>query len=293
MIISNLIGGLGNQLFQFATGLAVARNAGTELRVCTDMFKGYKLHQGFELTRVFDLDVKEASANEMKDCLGLFRSKFARRLVGNFSRGRCCSGRMVVQPSVTYWSGVLDIGPNAYLHGYWQSERFFDNVATELREALCFRLDPDRSNAEFAARILSCNSVGVHVRRGDYLTNAKNRDIYAVCSPKYYLDALDRVLQLQPNSHFFVFSDDPNWARQLLAERGVNYEVVDHNRGADSYNDLRLMSLCKHIIIANSTFSWWAAWLQERTDKIIIAPKHWLRRPDLDADIVPSRWMRI
>lgn len=293
MIITNIIGGLGNQLFQYATGFAVAHKAGSELRVAVDMFEGYALHQGLELARVFDIDIKEASASEMRDCLGLLRGKIARRVIGRFLRGTSRDGRLVIQPTVTYWPGILDVGPDAYLQGYWQSERFFESVAAELRHALRFREAPTGLNADFAARIQSCNSVGVHIRRGDYLSNEKNRDLYAVCNSQYYLEAVDQVLRQQPDARFFIFSDDPDWARELLVHRAVIFEVVEHNRGADSYNDLRLMSLCKHMIIANSTFSWWAAWLQERDDKIIIAPRNWLRPPGLDVDIIPQRWLRL
>ena len=293
MIITNLIGGLGNQLFQYAAGLAAARRAGTEVRVAVDMFKDYCLHQGYELTRVFALEPLIASEMEMRECLGICRGKMTRRVMGRFMAGTWLGGRVVLQPTVSYWSGFQDIGPNAYLQGYWQSEKFFDNVVSELRASLSFLKQPDGINSEFATRILSCNSVGVHVRRGDYLSNTKNKDLYAECTPNYYLNAIDMVLRLNSDAHFFVFSDDPAWARQLLAHRAKFVTVVDHNRGADSYNDLRLMSLCRHNIIANSTFSWWAAWLQERPYKLVIAPKLWLREPGLDIDIVPKRWIRL
>jgi hypothetical protein len=293
VIITNLIGGLGNQLFQYATGLAVARHTGAELRVAVDMFEDYRLHQGFELARVFNLDIREASASEMRDCLGPFRSKRARRLIARFLPGVWYEGHLVVQPTIRYWPGILDVGPNAYLHGYWQSERFFDAVVTELRSALSFRFPLEGENAKFAMRMQSCNSVAVHVRRGDYLSNPKNKALFADCSPKYYLDAVKLVLDSQPDAHFFIFSDDPAWAKELLVPLTANIEVIEHNRGADSYNDLRLMSLSRHIIIGNSTFSWWGAWLQEREDKIIIAPKRWLRSPRLDIDIIPQRWIRI
>ena len=293
MIISNLIGGLGNQLFQYATGLAAARRTGTELRIAIDMFEDYQLHQGFELTRVFAVAPIAANAAEMRVCLGPWRSKQARRLLGRFRPGTLREGSVVVQPTVTYWPGIREVGPMTYLQGYWQSERFFDDAVEEVRTALHFRSPPSEANVHWIRRIESCNSVGLHVRRGDYITNGKNRSIYAVCPPEYYRGAVDHVLQRHPDARFFIFSDEPGWARQLFDDQSGIMEVVDHNRGSESYNDLRLMSRCRHNIIANSTFSWWAAWLLERPGKLIVAPQRWLRSPGLDADMIPARWTRI
>ncbi len=293
MIITNLIGGLGNQLFQFAAGLAAARRAGTELRAAVDMYEGYRLHHGYELTRVFAVALPEASAAEMQTCLGPLRSKVVRRLLGHFMRGSLRQGCVVFQPTVTYWPGIRELGGNAYLQGYWQSERFFDDAAGEVRAALMFRSSPSAVNARWIERIEGCNSVGMHVRRGDYARSSKNRKLYAVCSPAYYREAMDHVLQHHRDARFFVFSDEPHWALQLFSDRPGIVEIVDHNRGAESYNDMRLMSRCRHNIIANSTFSWWAAWLGERPRKIIIAPRRWLRPPGLDADMIPNRWTRV
>ena len=293
MIITNLIGGLGNQLFQFAAGLAAARRGGTELRVALDLFEGYRLHQGFELTRVFAVALLEANATEMRECLGPWRSKAARRLLGRFVRGTLHGGRVVLQPTVTYWPGIREIGPSAYLQGYWQSERFFEDAVAEVRNALVFRSAPSEVNARWIERIEACTSVGMHVRRGDYVSNARNSKIYAICPPAYYRAAVDHVLQRHRDARFFIFSDEPEWARQLFADQSGIMEVVDHNRGSESYNDLRLMSRCRHNIIANSTFSWWAAWLLERPGKLIVAPQRWLRSPGLDADMIPARWTRI
>jgi hypothetical protein len=293
MIIANLIGGLGNQLFQFAAGLAAARRTGTEFRVAVDMFDGYRLHQGYELTRAFAVAPPEASATEMQKCLGPLRSKVVRRLLGHFMRGTLRQGRVVFQPTVTYWPGIRELGATAYLQGYWQSECYFADAAVEVRAALLFRSGPSAVNARWIERIEGCNSVSMHVRRGDYIRSSKSRKLYAECSPDYYREAMDYMLQHHRDARFFVFSDEPEWALQLFADRSDIVEIVDHNRGAESYNDMRLMSRCRHNIIANSTFSWWAAWLGERPGKMIIAPRRWLRPPGLDADMIPNRWTRV
>lgn len=294
MIITNLIGGLGNQLFQFAAGHAAAARCGVDLRVAVDMFDSYRLHQGYELARVFDVSPPEASAAELQHCLGPWRSRFMRRALGRFVPGTLRQGRAVFQPQFTYWPGIRELGAgDTYLHGYWQSERFFDDAAASIRSALVFRSPPAEENACWLDRIESCNSVGVHVRRGDFTSNARNRKLYAVCTPAYYRSALDWMLQHHPDARFFLFSDEPDWARELFKDRLGIIEVIDHNRGAESYNDLRLMSRCKHNILANSTFSWWAAWLRDGPEKLVIAPQRWLIPAGLDADMIPSRWTRI
>jgi hypothetical protein len=309
MIITNLIGGLGNQLFQYAAGHAAARRAGTELRVSLDMFDRYRLHQGYELSRVFAVDPLPASDAEMKTCLGPWRGRRARRMLGRFVTGTWRGGRArrmlgrfvtgtwrggraVFQPTVPYWSGFQNLGADVYLQGYWQSERYFAEVANELRSLLRFREPPSAVNARWIERIEGCVSVGVHVRRDDY-ASARNRRIYAQCTPAYYRAAMDLVLGREPTARFFAFSDDPAWTRELFADRAAIVEVLDHNRGAESYNDLRLMAQCRHNIMANSTFSWWAGWLGERPDKTVIAPERWLLPPGWDVDMVPSRWVRL
>lgn len=292
MIITNLIGGLGNQLFQYAAGLGAARRAGTELRVSLDMFDGYRLHQGFELARVFAVDPFPALDADMKACLGPWRGRIARRILGRFVRGPCRGGRAVFQPSMRYWPGFRDIGSNVYIHGYWQSERYFAEVADELRSILRFREPPSAANVRWIERIEGCVSVGMHVRRGDY-TVAKNRRIYAQCTQAYYRAAMDHLLVREPSARFFAFSDDPAWTRELFSECAATVEVIDHNRGAESYNDLRLMAHCRHNIIANSTFSWWGAWLGEGQGKIVIAPANWYTDPAKDADLIPDRWVRL
>jgi hypothetical protein len=133
-------------------------------------------------------------------------------------------------------------------------------------------------------------SVAMHVRRGDY-TNAKNSRVYAQAGPQYYRAAIAHVKATVANPRFFVFSDDPGWVRQhLLSEASM--VVVDHNSGAHSYNDMRLMSLADHNIIANSTFSWWSAWLNAHPQKCVVAPKRWFLSDGMDSsDVCPADWI--
>ena len=293
MIVSNLIGGLGNQLFQFAFGFAHAARHGVKLRVATDLFSGYGLHHGYELAQVFSVEPTQANASDLQALLGPWRHTATRRLLSRWGPGIWRAGLAAFEPAPGWWSGVSRLGAQAYVHGYWQSERYFAEHAFALRRALQFRRLPSADNARWLARLGNCVSVSVHIRGGDYVNNAKNRRIYAACGPAYYRAAMDHIRSAHAGARFFVFSDDVAWARHCLSDRLDAVEIVDFNRGAESWNDLRLMSQCQHQVIANSSFSWWAAWLGERPGKTTIAPRQWYLAPGRDQDLVPERWLRL
>lgn len=293
MIIANMIGGLGNQLFQFACGWSLARRLGVPLRVCTRQFANYRLHNGFELARVFDVAVSEATDDELGQCLGFLGSLRLRSLVSRMTRRWGGIGNLVVEPTVYHWAGIANVRAPAYLSGYWQTEKYFEDHGRALRSVLNFRVPPSEENQRWLDDINGCESIGVHVRRGDYITNRKNSSVYYICPEAYYFAAIAQVRRTVPDSRVFVFSDDPQWAREKFAGLDCLAGVVDHNLGLDSYNDMRLMSACRHIVGSNSSFSWWAAWLgDDRLNRQVIFPPHWLRAAGQDRDMVPDRWLR-
>ena len=293
MIVSNLIGGLGNQLFQYAFGFAQAARHGVELRLATDLFTDYRLHQGYELARVFAVHPKEASASDLKALLGIWRHPALRRALSRCAPGLWRAGMAAFEPASGWWPGVGRLSADAYVHGYWQSERYFAEQAIALRRSLQFRHPPSADNSRWLERIGRCVSVSVHIRGGDYVSSAKNRRIYAGCGPEYYGAALDRLCAAHSGARFFAFSDDVSWARQCLGDRLDAVEIIDLNRGTESWNDMRLMSHCQHHVIANSSFSWWGAWLGERPGTTIIAPRQWYVAPGRCLDLVPERWLRL
>jgi hypothetical protein len=294
VVIANVIGGLGNQLFQYACGWAVARRLGVPLRICTRQFNGYRLHNGFELRRVFGVPEAEASNEDLVNCLGILRHDFLRQFVPRVAKRWAGVGRLVVEPTVTYWRGIEEVKVPAFLHGYWQTEKYFEEFAAELRGQLKFREPPTAANAMWLDRIASCESVGIHIRRGDYVSSAKNRAVYYSCPESYYFAAIDRILSAYAQARLFIFSDDPAWARERFAGLRCVEGVIDHNAGESSYNDLRLMSACRHVIASNSTFGWWAAWLGDGTaDRMVVFPPHWLLAAGQDRDMVPDRWCRL
>jgi hypothetical protein len=187
-------------------------------------------------------------------------------------------------------AGFDSWGDGSYLHGYWQSERYFAAHADTLRHDLRIVTPPSPENAEMARQIAAAPSVSLHVRRGDYLQSGA----YAACSGDYYRAALHLVAEaagLTPT--IFVFSDDPAWARDHL-DLPFAKVVVDFNGRDTDYEDLRLMSLCRHNVIANSSFSWWGAWLNRHPGKVVVAPKRWFADKHLqNPDLLPAGWLSL
>jgi len=183
-----------------------------------------------------------------------------------------------------------DWGDNSYLHGYWQSEKYFQNSAERIRSDFTFPAFSNQQNAEMAARIAESTAISLHVRRGDYLTFAA----HVLCDQAYYDAALAKVLDgLQGDPIVYVFSDDPQWAKDNLS-LPCEKVVVDFNGPETDFEDMRLMSLCQHNIIGNSSFSWWAAWLNQTPGRRVAGPAKWFGDPKLsNPDIFPHDWLRI
>lgn len=292
MVISQLIGGLGNQMFQYAAGRAVSLELGVPLRLDVSGFANYGLHQGFELKRIFNCAAEIATDNDVRNILGWQASPSVRRVV---SRPRMAMFRRkanVIEPHFNYWHGINKTSPDCYLDGYWQSEKYFSGVAAQIREDFSFRLPMDSQNAELAKQISQVNAVSLHVRRGDYANNPKTTATHGLCSLDYYREAIQHISKEVQKPYFFIFSDDIAWVKSNL-KTDFPCEYVDHNQGAESYNDMRLMGLCQHHIIANSSFSWWGAWLNPNDDKIVIAPNHWFANETKTQDLIPKSWISL
>ncbi len=279
MIITRLHGRLGNQMFQYAAARSLAARLGVP--VALDTRGALRRGEGV-LTRVFDLplavpDVLPPDRAERPLPYALWR------LLGRAPRFRRERG-LGYNPAFETW------GDGSYLHGYWQSERYFTPIAEEIRRAFTFPTALSPQNAEMAARIGEGLAISLHVRRGDYLTLAA----HTVCDETYYAKALERLLDgLSGTPTVFVFSDDPDWAKENLP-LPVEKVVIDFNGPEADFEDMRLMSLCRHNIIGNSSFSWWAAWLNAHDDKRVAGPVQWFGDPKLqNPDILPPDWLRI
>lgn len=292
MIISNLIGGLGNQMFQYACGRAASLRTGQSFRVATDQFSAYSLHNGFELERVFKAEMLQATDAELKSLLGWQSHPTLRRLFGRPAMRWATQHNWCNEPHFQYWPGITQVQGPAYLHGYWQSERYFDGVADQIRKDFSFSMPWDETDLAVRERMRAQPCASLHVRRGDY-TLAKNQDVYASCDIDYYRSAIRVLRERVPDIRLFAFSDDPDWVEAQLAKEFGPIETIRHNSGKRSSNDMRLMSQADHHIIANSSFSWWGAWLNPKPQKIVITPRNWFANDTYDVDLVPASWIRI
>jgi hypothetical protein len=293
MIIVRLAGGLGNQMFQYAAGRAHSLRRGVPLKLDLSWFQG-------QTSRRFNLDcfriaAISLSAEESIALLASFHANWFRKIllrIKQFSSWRS-DPLYVVERNSRFDRRVVGAPGNVYLVGFWQSEKYFKDATNVIREDLSFKEPAVGRNADLVQRIQDCCSVAVHVRRGDYIANSNAYQVHGVCSPEYYSKATKRIRGAFPQSVFFVFSDDPVWTQSHLP---VSHPVfyLNHNRVEQAWEDLRLMTHCRHHIIANSSFSWWGAWLATEPNKTVIAPKRWFADPKRDdRDIIPSSWVRI
>lgn len=279
-IVSRLFGGAGNQLFQYAAGRALADLRGVDLHIDARYVGGTRadcLGHFAKARYVHAPDLPPAKSD------GILRYA-AWRLFGRdpaFHRER----------TLAFNPDFFDLPTNTYLHGYWQSERYFKSIRERLRDDLTFTSALDPANADMAARIdATPHAVSVHVRRGDYLDCGS----FAACTPDYYRNAVDRIANdLDGPLTCFVFSNDPEWARDNLA-LGAEQVVVDINDETRGPFDMHLMSRCAHHVIANSTFSWWGAWLNPDPAKRVVAPRHWFGKAKLaNPDLIPEGWVQL
>ena len=296
MIIVKLLGGLGNQMFQYAAGRRLSIVHDVTLKLDTSWFS-YRLPDGTArpyALGVFAIQENFATQEEVRSLTGEVSSDIYNRLRSLMQKLKLIHGQreMVKERFLHFDRTVLNLPENAYLEGYWQSEKYFLDVAGVLRKEFTLKEPLAGKNLEIADQIRNTCSVSIHVRRGDYVSNPGITEFHGVCEPAYYHRCIDELSRKFSNAHFFVFSDDPVWTRvHLNFDYPVTY--VDHNDSDKGYEDMRLMSLCRHNIIANSSFSWWGAWLNPNPDKLVYAPQRWFNRPDIDTrDLVPSSWIR-
>lgn len=291
MKIVNIMGGLGNQMFQYALAVALHKKFSNEVVLIDPSgFTGYPLHNGYELKRIFNVPIREANALQQTKLFYPLRNYRMWQIANRFLPRR----KNVVYESkdMKYNSDVLSNPESTYYLGYWQTEKYFKDVRSDILDS--FRFPPtnkDDVNSKQIELLRISNSVSVHVRRGDYV---KIGNTQGICTLDYYKSAIKIIKEKVNPNLYLVFSDDIAWCRENLTDCFSDTQViyVDWNRGADSYRDMQLMSCCNHNIIANSSFSWWGAWLNQNPDKIVISPSHWMNGGGW-IDIIPEDWITI
>ncbi|WMW24308.1 alpha-1,2-fucosyltransferase [Methanolobus sediminis] len=290
MIIVKLMGGLGNQMFQYAAGRRLALEHNTILKLDLSFLLDRTPRENFTY-RPYELDVfniqgEIASPSEI--------NKFApaNNNIFNYIKQKLKISKIITEPHFHFDKGILSSPDNSYLDGYWQSEKYFKEIRDIIHTDFTFKVKPTNINQKLANEIGFCESVSIHIRRGDYVSNPETKKLHGYCSLEYYEKAIKKICCYVENPHFFIFSDDPDWAEDnLIYDCPIKF--VTHNDSEKGYEDLRLMSLCKHNIIANSSFSWWGAWLNKNPEKIVLSPEKWFNDSSINTDdLVPDNWIR-
>jgi hypothetical protein len=289
MVISKIIGGLGNQMFQYAFGRTIALRNNTELKLDTTEFPNYEFH----LYTMNHLNILENYAtNEevasfikhrpRKDKLGLILNPFF-----------ADRARFVEEPEFTFNPSNLEIKAPCYVQGYWQSEKYFLEIEDTIRKEFTLREPLDDYSQSIADKIESAKApVFLHIRRGDFAYHPYMSKVMGICPPEYYDAAMGIIRQKVMDPTYFVFSDDIEWAREHM-KTGFPTEFI--GQGPEkNYFDLDLMRRCKHHILSNSTFGWWGAWLSDYSRSgITIAPTRWTNKNFDTKDLIPEYWIKL
>jgi len=294
MIIMQLKGGLGNQLFQYSLGRCLSIKKHTPLFLDISFFhdkthEDHLLpHSKFMLNEL-DLDYTICNDHDSDRLVKKSRKAFSRfkRKIDPYNT---C---LFIEKGIGFDPKVFNLPKNVFVTGWFQSEKNFFPVRDLIRKEIRFKKIEDRANELMASKINSVNSVSIHIRRTDYFKNDESESYFGILGLNYYKKCVDIMRDKVFDPHFFIFSDDIDWVRKKF-KISENITIVDINVNAHPAQDMRLMSLCKHNIIANSSFSWWAAYLNCNPDKIVLAPSLWFGTdPKSIKDIVPDSWIKI
>lgn len=275
MKIVKYIGGLGNQMFIYAFSVALRETFRQEILVDTHYYKSRNFHNGLEIERIFGIHLTEAKLSDKLKMSWYFPNYWIDyHLLGKLP-ARKNTVRELPGQKVNF--ELLGDSSDKFYDGYWQSYQYFDSCRDVILKEFTFPKISmeDKLNFELNERLNNEeNSVGIHIRRGDYLKNWKYRGL---CGIDYYQKAIAYILEHIKSPKFFLFSDDIDWVKENISPLLKGYDVtfVNWNHSINSYKDMQLMAMCKNLIIANSSFSWWAAYLNQN-NPIVVAPEKWI-----------------
>lgn len=293
MLVAKLLGGLGNQMFQYACVRNLAIKNGTSFKLdLTSLlsriprkeftFRDYELG-------VFDLSPDFTALSKL--AIRFNNLAFVLQYLINKLKFILSPNLFLVEKSPVLFEEIkINSSSNTFLSGQWSSEKYFIEIEDVIRRDFTFKQPLSDKNLKLSKIIELTESVSIHIRRGDYVTLG----IDEICNLDYYKKSINYICTKIINPTFFIFSDDIDWVKKNLIVPGENF-FINHNKGTEAYMDMRLMSMCKHNIIANSSFSWWAAWLNGNKQKIVISPSV-LSKIDLSVgtgDVVPKNWIKL
>jgi len=293
MIITRLMGGLGNQMFQYAFGKYLSERNNTELLIDTTLLKDrkekeYSVFREFDLD-IFDINFKYVSKKTIFNygCIdGYFINKILRKIKQIFKKPN-----VVIQHNHDFDINHLTIGNNTCIVGRWQSYKYFEGI--NVKDLFKFKENLLEKNVSIRNQIIHTNSVAIHFRRGDYVSNKFYAKKIGALDISYYIKAIALIKDKVEKPIFFIFSDDIKWVKKNLVKDIDNVFFIEQDKNKRGMkDDLQLMSICKNHIISNSTFAWWGAYLAN--SNMVIAPKQWAKAPEfIPPYIYPENWITI
>ncbi len=286
MVIVKLSGGLGNQLFQVATAKSLANKLSCEFKIDNHFFND-RPNRVFELCN-FSLVYQEISTFELYKTLHLSKY-FLLDLITKNNRVYEKNINVFNEKHFQFDPMLYDQNEPVVLNGYWQSEKYFESISSEIRREFVLKNEVHYNSLPISMEISNCNSVSIHLRRGDYLNNPIINSIHGVLSDEYYLNSIEFLKSKTTIDEVFIFSDDVNSANEFIKK--YNYGINISAQSKNALLDFHLLQKCKHNIIANSSFSWWAAWLNSNPNKMVIAPNNWFKDESIITDdLFPKSW---
>ena len=286
MKIVSFLGGLGNQMFQYSFYKFLGHYF-QDVKADLSGFTDYSLHNGYELDRIFNIKMEEPSLLERKLYNHTNREWLVRKLRRIY---RLKNAYYEEQKPFEFDDSITKDNSSLRYWGYWQNHKYTEPIQDILRNDFRFVKPLAGKNLNISYELENQNSIGIHIRRGDYVSHPLFENIGSI---EYYANAIHYLKSTVTDAQFYIFSNDIDWCKRNISEK--NSTFVNWNLGIDSYLDMQLMSLCKHNIISNSSFSWWAAWLNENPGKIVISPSKWVNDPNINygRGIIPQNWITV
>jgi hypothetical protein len=296
MIITQLNSGLGNQMFQYAAGKSLASFKNTELQIDISWYHNkidMQTPRSYELS-VFKLNEKLNHIDAVNNYYhngNLYLNKIINKIERNIPYYK---RKLYSEQKFDFDTNFFKARRDSIISGYWQSERYFENISNKIREIFtCKNEDWGIEDQIILKSILSSESVSLHIRRGDMISNPEVAKVHNACDLNYYNDSISLLNSKLVTPNYYVFSDDIEWAKENIKTFNKT-TFINHNIGNLAWLDMQLMARCKHNIIANSSFSWWGAWLNNNKEKIVISPKKWFNTSNNDTkDLIPNGWIRL
>ena len=286
MQIVRIFGGLGNQMFQFVFSKYLELD-NPDIKIDISDYRIHKHHNGFELNSLFNISFSEASKEELKR-VSINHNSAVLRLAKKKGIIFQKQSEITEEKNHCFFMNRAKLEKDYYFNGYWQNANYVKEVSENTKEIFPWRYELSGKNKNLIDSLEEYETVSIHIRCGDYIGNPS---LGGICNQQYYTSAIRYCIDNIPNIHFAVFSDDISWVKTHLTLR-EKCTYIDWNTGSNSFQDMILMSKCKHNIIANSSFGWWGAWLNNNADKTVISPNRFFQSSEC-TDIYPDEWIRL